>query len=523
MKRFSIIFVVSIFFVGFSYAKQNENVDVYVTKLLELSKDSREKNRIKSLSYLQEALKFEKEVSDTTLINLYRESGLMYKDRESLYMALNYFYKQLELQNKINKKESFFVLLNIGGCYYLLDEKKKARQFWEKSLQGFKDYTKSNKNGLKALEGSIIYNNLAVLESDEGNYARALEMLKEFKFHNEKHKDSLNLILAYENLSDVYIKLNETDTALKNLWKGKKLAQKVNSQYDLANLLYKFGEVYTENVLIRDSAIYYLDKSFDLSKVHGFVDVQLNVAQELVKIYEREQNHKQALFYLHIAKKLSENALNSENLKRVNRLEIEFQEKVKQTELIESQKKREGVFILGISFLLLVSIIIFLMFQLQKNKTQKRIAENLLLARELEEKKKELTNNAVQMMQTNEILESTHKDLRELKTKSGTNDKMLNKIITDLKLGTQAFNKTEFEKVFIETDGVFYKKLLNDFPNLTKNEIRLCAFLRMNLSSKEISAITRQSPHSIVVARSRLRKKIGLDEKESINNFFIKF
>lgn len=472
---------------------------------------------------MQEALKYEKEISDTTLLTLYHEAGIIHKDRESLYMALNYFYKELELKKAIDKKESFFVLNNIGGCYYLLGNKKKARQFWEEALRGFKVYAKSNENKSKTLEGSIIYNNLAVLESDEGNYARALEMLKEFKAQNEKLKDTINLILAYENLSDVYIKLEETNTALKSLWKGRALAQKVNSQYDQASLFYKFGEFYARNILIKDSAIYYLNKSYILGKEHGFIDIQLNTSEELVKIYEKEENHKQALYYLHTAKKLSEDVLNSENVKRVNRLEFEFQEKVKQTELIEAQKKRERFLFFGISFLLLFSVIVFLMFKLQKNKTERRISENQLLAKELEEKKKELTNNAVQMLQTNEILKSTHKDLKELKSKSGTNNKILNKIIIDLKLGKQAFNKTEFEKVFMETEGDFYKKLLSDFPSLTKNEIRLCAFLRMNLSSKEISAITQQSPHSIVVARSRLRKKIRLPENESISNFLIKF
>jgi DNA-binding CsgD family transcriptional regulator len=101
--------------------------------------------------------------------------------------------------------------------------------------------------------------------------------------------------------------------------------------------------------------------------------------------------------------------------------------------------------------------------------------------------------------------------------------KMISRIIMDFKKGSQALNKSEFEKLFIETDEDFYKKLLDKYPSLTKNELRLCVFLRQNLSSKEISAITQQSPHSIVVARSRLRKKLGLEESQSISNFLIQF
>lgn len=91
-----------------------------------------------------------------------------------------------------------------------------------------------------------------------------------------------------------------------------------------------------------------------------------------------------------------------------------------------------------------------------------------------------------------------------------------------MKIGAGAFNKKEFDKLIIETDKDFYDKLLKEYPNLTKNEIRLCAFLRMNLSTKEISAITQQSSHSIVVARSRLRKKLGIEEKLSLMIFLNK-
>jgi DNA-binding CsgD family transcriptional regulator len=56
--------------------------------------------------------------------------------------------------------------------------------------------------------------------------------------------------------------------------------------------------------------------------------------------------------------------------------------------------------------------------------------------------------------------------------------------------------------------------LQQQFPDLSPNERRLCAFLRLNMSSKEISTITGQSIHSIQVARTRLRKKLQLTHSE---------
>lgn len=501
-----------------------ENPDKYASELIQSAEDARTTNRTKSLSYIQEALKLEDELSDTTLLTLYRNAGIIYKDGESHYMALNYFYKELEIQNKINPKESFFIENNIGGCYYLMGDYNKAREFWGRAVKGFDVYMEKDKTNPRNIEGSIIYNNIAVLEKEEGNFAKALEMLKEFKSRNEELKDTFNVIMAYENLADVYVKLNESNTAMENLRKGILLSKKIKSSYDLASLYSKTGELYLGKLNNRDSALFYLQHSFDLSNRHSFTDIKLSSSENLVLLYENESNYQKALSYLHIAKSLSEDNLNTENNKKVNRLELEFDERMKQNELLLSQKKRERFFIIGTALLFFSSVIIFLMFKLQKSKTQKRIAENELLAKQLEEKNKELTSNAIQMIQSNEIIESTHKELRQLKGQTDVStNKMLSKIISDLRNGSQAFNKNEFEKMFMETDGDFYKRLLRNFPALTKNELRLCAFLRLNLSSKEISAITQQSPHSIVVARSRLRKKLNLDENQSLTNFLVQF
>lgn len=523
-----LLYIAVVFNFSFVLGQSNNSKktpDVYATYLIKLSNEARENNRTKSLSYLQEALTLEKELSDTTLVKLYRSAGLTYKDQESYYMALNYFYKELELQEKLNRLEAFFVLNNIGGCYYLLGNRSKAKEFWEKSLAGYETYLKKNKHIIGNKEASLIYNNLAVVEKEEGNYAKALEMLKEFKSQNILLKDTLNIIMAHENLADVHIKLNEKNTAISEIHTGLFLAKKIKSSYDISSLYKKLGEIYLSRRKSADSALYYLKNAYDLSENHGFVDLKLTSAEHLVSLYESEEDYKEALYYLHTAKSLSEESIGNENTKRVSRLESEFNEKMKQNELIQLQKKREIYFILGIVLLLFLSSIAFLMFQLQKSKTQKRAAENELLAKQLEEKNKKLTSNAIQIIQRNEIIESTHKELRQLKSQSDTsvNKILLSKIIGDLRNGTQAFNKNEFEKLFMETDGDFYKRLLQKYPKLTKNELRLCAFLRLNFSSKEISAVTHQSPHSIVVARSRLRKKLNLDKNQSLTNFLVQF
>jgi len=490
--------------------------------MLKLALEAQTTNRIKALSYLQEAQKMESDIADTTLLNLYNTAGIIYKDQESYYVALNYFYKLLDLQEKIKPSGKLFTYNNIGGCYYLLRDKNKARKFWENALSEYKLY--DNVPGSDLSKGSLIYNNLAVLEKDEKNYARAFEMLNEFKSQNEKFKDTLNIIMAYENLTDVYIHFKENQSAVKGLWKALKLSEQIKSDYDIASLYNKLGQIYLYPIQQKDSAFFYLQRTFKMSERHGFVDLKLSSAEKLVNYYKGENNFKQALHYLSLAKQLSEQRISRDNKDKISRLEFEFNEKIKQREIITHQKKKEYFFICGLTALLLFSVIIFLMFKLQKNISLKKAAENRTLIEQLEVKNKELTVKAIHMLQTSEMIESTHKELQEMKAMTASpSHKLLTRVITDLKNGSHNFNKSEFEKLLIEIDGNFYKNLVNTYPTLTKNEIRLCAFLKLNLSSKEISAITQQTPHSIVVARSRLRKKLGIEESSSLTNFLFRF
>ena len=102
------------------------------------------------------------------------------------------------------------------------------------------------------------------------------------------------------------------------------------------------------------------------------------------------------------------------------------------------------------------------------------------------------------------------------------NRKILEEIITELESGTSSDTWKEFEVRFQQVHADFYKKLNKQYPDLTPNELRLCAFLRLNMSTKDIAAITYQSLNSIDMARFRLRKKMGLDKDVNLVAFLIK-
>jgi len=111
---------------------------------------------------------------------------------------------------------------------------------------------------------------------------------------------------------------------------------------------------------------------------------------------------------------------------------------------------------------------------------------------------------------------TTEKLLETLPNLKIENRKVLQDVILNLQSSTNNDVWQDFELRFNEVHSEFYEKLSRQFKELTPNEIRLCAFLKFNMTTKEISAITQQSARSIEVARVRLRKKL-LITNTSIN------
>jgi DNA-binding CsgD family transcriptional regulator len=71
-----------------------------------------------------------------------------------------------------------------------------------------------------------------------------------------------------------------------------------------------------------------------------------------------------------------------------------------------------------------------------------------------------------------------------------------------------------FEERFSDVHQNFFVTLQNRFPSLTGKERKLCALLRLNLTTKEIAAITHQNINAVEVARTRLRKKLNLSNTD---------
>jgi len=136
-----------------------------------------------------------------------------------------------------------------------------------------------------------------------------------------------------------------------------------------------------------------------------------------------------------------------------------------------------------------------------------------------------LTTNVMYLLKKNELITNiSEKLIRSKLDFKKENQMIVQEIINELKSSQDSDTWAEFEAHFTQVHTDFYKRLNETFPNLSANEKKLCAFLRLNMSTKDIAAITYQSINSITVARSRLRKKLNI-EGEDVNliNFLSQF
>ena len=142
---------------------------------------------------------------------------------------------------------------------------------------------------------------------------------------------------------------------------------------------------------------------------------------------------------------------------------------------------------------------------------------NEKLKLDIESKNRELAVSTMSLIKKNEFLNSIKTELKEK-----DNQQDIKKVI---RIIDKNLNNTDdwklFEEAFNNADKDFLKLIKEKHPVLTPNDLRLCAYLRLNLSSKEIAPLLNISPRSVEVKRYRLRKKMDLPHEFSLTNYIL--
>lgn len=171
-----------------------------------------------------------------------------------------------------------------------------------------------------------------------------------------------------------------------------------------------------------------------------------------------------------------------------------------------------------VSVLLILLILFIIKTKRQKEQLLTKEAESL--RKDLELKNRELVCNVSNIYTKNMVINKVAKSLqRSTGNFKQSNMELVRDIISELKQNLDETSWREFEYRFARVHESFYNTLDEKFPDLTPAERKVCAMLKLNMSSKEIAAITMVRPESVDTARSHIRKKLGINKDENLTEF----
>jgi len=155
-----------------------------------------------------------------------------------------------------------------------------------------------------------------------------------------------------------------------------------------------------------------------------------------------------------------------------------------------------------------------------ENEQQLMKLRNEQLSQDVDAKSRELAVSTMSLIKKDELLSVIKEDLK--KTSDAGTSRNLKSVISTINKNISDDNTWNvFKEAFDTADKDFLKKVKQAHPSLTPNDLRLCAYLRLNLSSKEIAPLLSISVRSIEIKRYRLRKKMELPHEQGLVEYIL--
>lgn len=363
--------------------------------------------------------------------------------------------------------------------------------YFKKGLQSHLD-----NNNVAYLPASLI--NVADVELNSGSASEALKLYQEAMNLADSSGNKQAMVQAYLGLHRFFVHESELGTRADDML--------VNAE---------------------QLAISLSDKSF-LAKVY----------EAKVSFLKSNRDFENALIFQERLNALNDSLARNERDKIVKQLEVQFEVSEMNRQLKLTRQEHEITLLTNyllwgaLTIILLIGGGIFLITRkinhrdkqlletkvalMQAQEEQKKLKE-AQLQHEIEFKESQLSAMALQMMQKNELL-------KELEQKLGQDTE--NQPNTELrKIISKGWNHdndwNDFNAVFEGINHNFYARLKTAYPDISPNDLRLCALIKLNLSIKEMAGVLNISPDSVKTARYRLRKKLQLNTEDNLTDFII--
>jgi tetratricopeptide (TPR) repeat protein len=488
-------------------------------------------------------------------------------------LALEYFNQSIKQYQVLPDSEKKFptinyppwIILNIGNIYLQNRDLDKAYQKYSQAIDLFE---KIKDNDIKFIGLNTSYSNIGLIEDLKGNLDKTDSIyfqVYQKRITRPKHEDilySLSQLLSVEirknELSVAQSRLKEIDTyyvGLSSDLRDKK-GSLIRRNYGYSYLV--FGAYY-QSIKEYDKAIDYLTKSKEI--MYDFPDELTSLGSRFAECYlglndltMAEQVAKQNLQIKNLNKKekkynykvlenvykkkkldaeiikikdslilLSSSSFSSALVNKLGKLEINLN-LAESNRLINENKLKSNRQLFTVIIMLTILLLGFLTlksnYNLQLEKTQRLELLNQYFKNEVEKKNRELTSKVNFISQRNEYLKSLK---RKITSNSKAENLTLFNVNKQLDLVLNSENVySEFDKMFVNVYPEFYIELNKRFK-LSKTDLRLAAYIKMNHSNNEIARISGVSKRTVETQRYRISKKLNLSPEQDLNSFIINF
>jgi len=504
---------------------KNANSDsLKVEILVSLSKLYFSSNLVSSIEYLDKAL----DVIDTThntmqLARLYRAKGGILIYLGNYKEANTTILKALRVAKELNLAEEVLpVYSNLGVIHEELNQFDIALDYYLKALSEFNNIKDVDRSSIQSRLGAL-YDNLGSVYMKLHDYNSAEVYFKKVLELTDKSGELVLKIFGLRNLGDVYMANQDFRNAISYYNKSLTISLSINRADDISTCYIRLADYYLR-IGNYDSALFNAQNAKHYASLQNSLKTKKNAADVLYKVQAFKGDYKKAFEVLLESKELGDSLLNESTIDKIAREQTryEYENLVKLEK--EEQERIKVKNTATIIVLILLIIVLALAFFLLRSKINRVKIERNAFEKEVELKNKELAVNVLYLVKKNEFINSVTEKLLELrKTSKSDNHEQIRKIIVELQANSDSEVWEEFELRFQQVHKEFYNNLQNKYPELTMADRKLAALLRLDMTTKEISSITGQSLKGVDVARSRLRKKLGINNQDvNLASFLLK-
>jgi len=469
--------------------------------------------------------------------------GNIYFVTDNYPEALNAYQKSMKICEENGYEETLPHLYNnIGSIYLEMNNLNKAKINIEAAYAGFKK-NNAESNSAKSLTS------LAIVSKRLNNFDQSLEYMDRALKIFTKLDDIENIAEANRIMGLIYRDKKEYVKASRYFIKAYRIItqEDFHSETPKSIVLSTIYMNLAQNSSFlnkKADAIRYAKKSLEIAEPNKFLKTMSEDYLILNRIYEQSNQIDSAYKYLKLNKLYSDSLMTENVIEQITQLQLEYEfaRKISKRELEQSikdaeQQQKEYIYIFTIILVIFVAIVGFLLFINQRNKTKqsKLKRKNLELEqktlthkfelnkKELEFKNKELATNIMYTAKKVGMITNIAKELQKAKADFKVENRdVIDNVIRQLENTSGDDTWREFEVRFQDVHTEFYDNLNKVLPDITPNEKKLCAFLKLNMTTKDISAITHQTVKSITMARYRLRQKLNLERDENLIAFLSK-